>query len=96
MLALSTRSPRGIDERGQSPGSLPIGTLLGKALRAVRNQWVHVAAFVVSGTAAGALVGALFSTLPNIGFSVCTAVAAGIGRLSIWKLVRTNDEPSLS
>ncbi|MCD4851542.1 hypothetical protein LN996_12030 [Arthrobacter sp. AK01] len=55
-----------------------------------------MAAFVVAGTAAGALVGALFSTLPIIGFSVCTAVAAGIGRLSIWKLVRTNDEPSLS
>lgn len=73
---------------------IPVGAVLGKALRTVRNQWVHAAAFVAAGALAGALVGALFDSLPIPGFSACTAIAAGVGRLAVWKLVHINDHPS--
>ncbi len=83
-------------------GLAPIGAVgivvawpLEKALRRVRNQWIHIAAFF----AAGALICVPFGGFWNSqswAYPLSIAVAAGIGRLSIWKLVRINDQPSIS
>ncbi|WP_159704937.1 hypothetical protein [Arthrobacter sp. 18067] len=72
-----------------------VGSLLGLALRRVRNQWIHIAAFF----AAGALICVPFGGFWNSqswAYPLSIAVAAGIARLSIWKLVRINDQPSIS
>ncbi|VXC22099.1 conserved membrane hypothetical protein [Arthrobacter sp. 9V] len=71
------------------------GSLLGLALRRVRNQWLHVAAFF----AGGLLMCAPFGGLSGIGpllFSSSIALAAGVGRLAAWKLVRINDVSALT
>ncbi|WP_311214113.1 MULTISPECIES: hypothetical protein [unclassified Arthrobacter] len=70
-----------------------VGSLLGLALRRMRQQWVHVAAFFATGLLMCAPFGGLSSTGPLM-FSLSIAVAAGVGRLAIWKLVRINDNPS--
>lgn len=64
-----------------------VGALLGLAMRRVRNQWLHVAAFF----ATGALICLPFGGFSSWGatlFSLSIALAAGIGRLSVWRLVR--------
>ncbi|MGO4589586.1 hypothetical protein [Paenarthrobacter sp. 2TAF44] len=72
-----------------------VGSLLGLALRRIRNQWIHVAAFF----ATPALVSVPFGGFWNPSawaFPLSIAVAAGIARLSVWKIVRINDLPSLT
>ncbi|UXM92360.1 hypothetical protein [Paenarthrobacter sp. JL.01a] len=67
-----------------------VGSLLGLALRRVRNQWVHVAAFFAGPLLVCVPVGGL-SQAGSVLLSLSVAVAGGVGRLSIWKLVRVND-----
>ncbi|MFF2841995.1 hypothetical protein [Paenarthrobacter sp. NPDC057981] len=79
--------------------AVPTAMLLGKVLRSVRSQWVHVAAFTLAGALVGNLVGASFTgwtahTLFHM--TLPAALAAGVGRLAIWKLVMVNDHPSLT
>ncbi|MFK0008330.1 hypothetical protein ACIQTZ_14870 [Paenarthrobacter sp. NPDC090520] len=72
-----------------------VGAVLGWALRRVGNQWFHVAAFF----AAGALICVPFGGFSSWGatlFSLSIALAAGMGRLSVWKLVKLNPQPSLT
>ncbi|WP_309076121.1 hypothetical protein [Paenarthrobacter sp.] len=66
-----------------------VGSLLGLALRRVRNQWLHVAAFFAAGLLVCVPFGA-FSSTGSLLFPTSIAVAAGVGRLAIWKLVRIN------
>ncbi len=66
-----------------------VGSILGLALRRVRNQWLHVAAFFAAGMLMCVPFGA-FSSTGSLLFSSSIAVAAGVGRLAIWKLVRIN------
>jgi hypothetical protein len=78
---------------------LPVGALLGKILRGVRNQWIHVAAFIVAGAVVGTLVGATFTgwTIHTLAYmTLPAALGAGVGRLAVWKLVLINDHPSLT
>ena len=87
-------------------GALPIGLvglptamLLGKLLRGIRNQWIHVAAFIVAGALVGTLVGAAHTgwTIHTLAYmTLPAALGAGIGRLAVWKLVLINDHPSLT
>ncbi|WP_157731591.1 hypothetical protein [Arthrobacter sp. YN] len=72
-----------------------VGSLLGFALRRVRNQWLHIAAFFTGALLMCAPFGGLSPTGPLL-FSLSIAVAAGVGRIAIWKLVRINDNPSLT
>ncbi|QSZ47686.1 hypothetical protein [Arthrobacter sp. D5-1] len=72
-----------------------VGFLLGLALRRLRNQWLHVAAFFAGGLLMCAPFGGLSATGPLL-FSSSIALAAGIGRLAAWKLVRINDAGVLS
>ncbi len=72
-----------------------VGSLLGLALRRVRNQWLHVAAFIAGGLLMCAPFGGFSATSPLL-FSSSIALAAGIGRLAAWKLVRINDAGALS
>ncbi|MDP9936050.1 hypothetical protein J2T11_002409 [Paenarthrobacter nicotinovorans] len=67
-----------------------VGSLLGLALRRVRNQWVHVAAFFAVPLLVCVPVGGL-SQDGSVLLALSVAVAGGVGRLSIWKLVRVND-----
>ncbi|MFI2564338.1 hypothetical protein [Paenarthrobacter sp. NPDC018779] len=72
-----------------------VGAVLGWALRRVRNQWIHVAVFF----AAGALICVPFGGFSSWGatlFSLSIALAAGVGRLSVWKLVKLNPQRSLT
>ncbi|MFW0771837.1 hypothetical protein ACLRGI_01550 [Paenarthrobacter nitroguajacolicus] len=69
-----------------------VGSLLGLALRRVRNQWAHVAAFFAGGLLMCVPFGGLSGAGPLL-FSSSIALAAGIGRLAAWKLVRINDAP---
>jgi len=66
-----------------------VGSLLGLALRRIRNQWVHVATFFAVGFAVCVPFGA-FSSTGSLLFSLSIAAAAGVGRLAVWKLVRIN------
>ncbi|MDR6986442.1 hypothetical protein J2Y66_000912 [Paenarthrobacter nitroguajacolicus] len=66
------------------------GSLFGLALRRVRNQWFHVAAFFAGSLLMCAPFGGLSPTGPVL-FSLSIAVAAGVGRLAAWKLVHLND-----
>ncbi|WP_207596243.1 hypothetical protein [Arthrobacter sp. D5-1] len=78
---------------------LPTAMLLGKILRGIRNQWIHVAAFIVAGALVGTLVGVPFTgwTIHTLAYmTLPAALGAGIGRLAVWKLVRINDHPSLT
>ncbi|UKA52140.1 hypothetical protein LFT48_03540 [Arthrobacter sp. FW305-123] len=66
-----------------------VGSLLGLALRRVRNQWLHVAAFFAAGAIICVPFGGFWS--PSAwAFPLSIAVAAGVGRLAVWKLVRIN------
>ncbi|GAA3273942.1 hypothetical protein [Paenarthrobacter aurescens] len=77
-------------------GLIPIGVVgtavgwpLGVALRSVRNQWLHVAAFFAAGAIICVPFGGFWS--PSAwAFPLSIAVAAGVGRLAVWKLVRIN------
>ncbi|WP_458107497.1 hypothetical protein M1D51_18170 [Arthrobacter sp. R3-55] len=64
-----------------------VGSLLGLALRRLRNQWLHVAVFFAGGLLMCAPFGGLSGTGPLL-VSSSIALAAGIGRLAAWKLVR--------
>ncbi|MBO1269810.1 hypothetical protein [Arthrobacter cavernae] len=66
------------------------GMALGVALRRIRNQWIHVAAFFLAGALMCAQFGAYHSVL-SLSFPISLALAAAIGRLAVWKLVRIND-----
>lgn len=70
-----------------------VGSLVGLALRRVRNQWLHVAAFFTVGLLMCLPFGGLSATGPLL-FSLSIALAAGVGRLAIWRLVVTNEQPS--
>ncbi|MET4540266.1 hypothetical protein ABIE37_002047 [Arthrobacter bambusae] len=72
-----------------------VGSLLGLALRRARNQWLHVAAFFAGGLLMCAPFGGLSATGPLL-FSSSIALAAGIGRLAAWKLVRINNADPLT
>ncbi|UVJ40177.1 hypothetical protein [Arthrobacter sp. CJ23] len=63
---------------------------LGAALRRVRNQWIHVAAFFLAAAFMCVPFGG-FTTPYGIAFSLSVALAAGIARLAVWRLVRIND-----
>lgn len=74
---------------------VPAAMLVGKALRGVRNQWVHVAAFSAAGALVGTLAGVSFTgwtTHTLVHMSLPAALAAAIGRLSVWKLVHVRPE----
>lgn len=71
------------------------GSLLGLALRRVRNQWVHVVAFFAGALLTCVPFGGLSPTGPLL-FSLSIAVAACAGRLAVWKLVRINQSPPLT
>ncbi|MDI2033332.1 hypothetical protein [Paenarthrobacter nitroguajacolicus] len=64
-----------------------VGSLLGLALRRIPNQWIHVAAFFAGPVLICAPFGGLSGNGPIL-FSLSIAFAAGVGRLSIWKIVR--------
>ncbi|KUM34476.1 hypothetical protein [Arthrobacter sp. EpRS71] len=66
-----------------------VGSLVGLALRRVRSQWIHVAAFFAAGFLICAPFGALSSTGPLL-LPLSIAIAAGVGRLAVWRLVRIN------
>lgn len=66
-----------------------VGSLLGLALRRIRSQWVHVAAFFSVGLLMCAPFGGLSATGPWL-LSLSIALAAGVGRLAVWKLVQIN------
>ncbi|GGJ31627.1 hypothetical protein [Paenarthrobacter histidinolovorans] len=70
---------------------LAAGSLLGLVLRRIPNQWIHVAAFFLVPLLFCAPFGGL-SPSGAIHFSMSIALAAGIGRLTIWKIVRI-DKP---
>ena len=83
-------------------GPIPIGAVgtavgwpLGWALRHVSNQWIHVFVFFAAGALICVPFGGFWSPTPWV-FSLSMALAAGIGRLAIWKLVHTNDDPSFA
>lgn len=76
-----------------------LGAPLAILLQPVRNQWLHVAAFVGLGCILGAALAAATGTSRGpddfrFGFTVAAALILGgslaIGRLAVWKLVRTN------
>ncbi|MFF2841994.1 hypothetical protein [Paenarthrobacter sp. NPDC057981] len=66
------------------------GSLLGLILRRIPNQWMHVAAFFAAPLLMSAPLGGLSAAGPIL-FSLSMAIAAGFGRLSIWKMVRVKD-----
>ncbi|MBT2584816.1 hypothetical protein [Arthrobacter sp. ISL-95] len=72
-----------------------VGSLIGLALRRVRNQWLHVAAFFAGGWLMCAPFGGLSSTGALL-FASSIALAASVGRLAAWKLVRINDAAALT
>ena len=72
-----------------------VGSLLGLALRRIRNQWIHVIAFFTTPALMCVPFGGFWSPTAWA-FPLSIAVAAGIARLSIWKIVRINDTPSLT
>jgi hypothetical protein len=76
-----------------------LGAPLAILLQPVRNQWLHVAAFGSLGCVLGAVLAAAtgMSRGPGdalSGFTIAAALILGgslaIGRLAVWKLVRTN------
>ncbi|BCW57403.1 hypothetical protein V3C41_04160 [Paenarthrobacter nicotinovorans] len=71
-----------------------VGALLGVVLRPVRNQWVHVSVFFGGALLMCVPFGGLSST-GAILFSSSIALAAGVGRLAAWKLVRINEASTL-
>lgn len=64
-----------------------VGGLLGLALKRVRNQWLHVAAFFVVGIAICIPFRGLSSS-GGILLSLSIATAAAVGRMSVWRLVK--------
>lgn len=77
--------------------AFPTAILLGRVLRSIRSQWVHVAAFTLAGALVGNIVGASFTGWTSdtlIHMTLPAALAAGVGRLCIWNLVIVNDFPS--
>lgn len=78
-----------------------LGAPLAILLQPVRNQWLHVAAFGSLGCILGAALAAATrmsrgSDDALFGFTIAAALILGgslaIGRLAVWKLVRTNDD----
>jgi len=67
-----------------------VGSLVGLALRRIRNQWIHVVIFFAVPLLICAPFGGLSPTGPML-LSLFVAVAASFGRLAIWKIVRVND-----
>lgn len=77
-----------------------LGAPLAILLQPVRNQWLHVAAFGGLGCILGAALAAATRMSRGSGdalsgFTIAAALVLGgslaIGRLAVWKLVRTND-----
>jgi hypothetical protein len=72
-----------------------VGWPLGWTLRRIRSQWLHIAVFFAAGALICVPFGGFWS--PSAwAFPFSIALAAGIGRLAIWKLVRINNESSIS
>ena len=78
-----------------------LGAPLAILLQPVRNQWLHVAAFGSLGCILGAALAATRMSRGGpddalFGFTIAAALILGgslaIGRLAVWKLVRTNDD----
>lgn len=74
---------------------LPVAVIFGAptalALRRVHSQTLHVLAFFAAGLLPGLL---LFPGNPQLG--LISGAAAGIGRLSVWRLARIEHEPAKS
>jgi hypothetical protein len=68
-----------------------LGMPLGLLLRPVRNQRLHVAAFGALGAAIGLPFGG-FADPPMLLAAAGLAVAAALGRLSVWTFVRVYDD----
>ncbi|MCX6499122.1 MAG: hypothetical protein NTU93_10015 [Arthrobacter sp.] len=68
-----------------------LGMPLGALLQPVRNQWLHVAAFGGLGAAIGLPFGG-FADPPMLLTAAGMAVSAAMGRLSVWRLTRVNDD----
>ena len=78
-----------------------LGAPLAILLQPVRNQWLHVAAFASLGCILGAALAAGTRMSRGsgdglFGFTIAAALVLGgslaVGRLAVWKLVRTNDD----
>lgn len=69
--------------------SIGAGMALGVMLRRIRNQWIHVAAFFLGGALMCAPFGA-YASVSSLSFPISLALAAGVARLAVWKLVRIN------
>lgn len=76
---------------------LVLGFPLSILLRGVRNQWLHVIAFFAAGVLFGFIcAGLLLWNQPRAFVALVAGVAgiaAAIGRLSVWKYVRTGKGP---
>jgi hypothetical protein len=77
-----------------------LGAPLAILLQPVRNQWVHVAAFGSLGCILGVALAAAtgMSRGPGDALAAAALIFGGslaIGRLAVWKLVRTNDDGGL-
>jgi hypothetical protein len=68
-----------------------LGMPLAALLRPVRNQWLHVAAFGALGAAIGLPFGG-FADPPMLWAAVAMGPAAALGRLSVWRLARVNND----
>jgi hypothetical protein len=67
---------------------LPLGWILGRLLRPIRNQWLHVAAYFVVPTLCFWALGSLLGfgwTLEALGLWATVGLAAALGRLAVWK-----------
>lgn len=67
---------------------VPLAWILGRLLRPIRNQWIHVAAFFIVPTlgfwALGSVLGFGWS-IEALGLWATVGLAAALGRLAVWK-----------
>ncbi|MHC6230726.1 hypothetical protein ACX5I6_14010 [Arthrobacter sp. MMS24-T111] len=67
---------------------VPLAWILGRLLRPIRNQWIHVAAFFIVPTlgfwALGSVLGFGWS-IGALGLWATVGLAAALGRLAVWR-----------
>ncbi|WP_285246239.1 hypothetical protein [Pseudarthrobacter sp. efr-133-R2A-89] len=67
---------------------VPLAWILGRLLRPIRNQWIHVAAFFIVPTlgfwALGSVLGFGWS-IEALGLWATVGLAAALGRLAVWR-----------
>ena len=67
---------------------VPLAWILGRLLRPIRNQWIHVAAFFIVPTlgfwALGSVLGFGWS-VGALGLWATVGFAAALGRLAVWR-----------